>query len=247
MSLSRRLWAELIGTWVLVLVGCGAVTATVTASKAGAANIGVGALFAIAMTFGIAVTTMIYAIGHISGCHINPAVSVALALTGRMPWSEAAAYVVAQLIGATGGALTLWAVFGAKAVGALGAPAVGAGFTAMQAYLAEAVGTFVLVFTIFGTAVDGRAPKGWAGLAIGLVVAGVIVAMGSVSGQGINPARSFGPYLVETLAGGSVNWVDFLLGYTLAPLIGGGAAAFAYDALAGTRAAEPAQQAAPAD
>lgn len=242
----RKFWAEVLGTFLLVLIGCGSVAATAALSAAGAPALDIAGLVGIGLAFGMAVLAAIYAIGHISGCHINPAVTVALASTGRMSWGDAWKYILGQLIGATLAAYTLALVFGGIP-GNLGATAVGGGFTAWQAYLAELVGTFVLVFTIFGAAVDGRAPKGWAGTAIGLVVAGIIIVMGVPSGSAINPARAFGPYLAVATLGGTVNWVDFILGYTLAALIGGVLAAFVYDAIAAPRAVAPDRRHAAAD
>ncbi len=104
----------------------------------------------------------------------------------------------------------------------------------MQAYLAEAVGTFILMYTIMGIAVDRRAPRGWAGFIIGMVVAAVIITMGNISGQGINPARTFGPYLINIFFGGPNLWVHYA-GYALGPIIGAVIAAFVYDYVAGTK------------
>jgi glycerol uptake facilitator protein len=246
--MARKFWAELLGTWVLVLIGCGSVVSANVLIGGGAGKLDLGALFAIGLCFGIAVVAMIYTVGHISGCHINPAVTVALAVTGKMPWKEVPAYVIAQFIGAVGGALTLALIFGTGGVeaSALGAPAVGAN-PAWGVYAAEFVGTLVLVFTIFGVAVDGRAPAGWAGLAIGLVVAGLITALGTMGGQSINPARGFGPYLIDAFYGKAVNWTDYLLGYALAPLLGGALGGLIYENLVAGKAAKVDKKAASAD
>jgi glycerol uptake facilitator protein len=246
--------AEFIGTWALVLVGPGAAAVTLLLAegtqKATPFNIGIGALgglgdwLAVGLAFAFVIAAVIYSIGHVSGAHINPAVTVALASTGRFPWSQVVQYVVAQLAGAALGSLTLLALLGSKGatVGGLGAPGPFPGISPFQAYLAEAVGTFILMWTIMGVAVDQRAPKGWAGLIIGLVVAGVIITMGNISGQGINPARTFGPVLVASLAGGPNLWAHFV-GYAIAPIVGAVVAALLYDAVAAPRAAAEAASA----
>ncbi len=103
------------------------------------------------------------------------------------------------------------------------------GYPLTGVFIAEVVGTFILMLTIMGIAVDKRAPQGWAGLVIGLIVAGLITTMGNISGQGSNPARTFGPVLVDSLAGGPNGWPDFWI-YLVAPIIGSVLAAFVYDA-----------------
>lgn len=240
--------AELIGTWALVLVGPGAAAVTLLlaegTAKATVFNIGIGALgglgdwLAVGLAFGFIIAAVIYSIGHISGAHINPAVTIGLWSVRRFPGSQVAPYIVAQLVGAALGSLTLLALLGTRGatVGGLGAPGPFPGVSAWQAYLAEAVGTFILMWTIMGVAVDQRAPKGWAGLIIGLVVAGVIITMGNVSGQGINPARTFGPVFIDSFVSGAPRlWAHFV-GYALAPIIGAVVAALLYDAVAATRA-----------
>jgi len=241
--------AEFVGTWALVLVGPGAAAVTLLLAegtqKATTFNIGIGALgglgdwLAIGLAFGFVIAAVIYSIGHISGAHINPAVTIALASTGRFPRSQVIQYVIAQLAGAALGSLTLLAMLGARGatVGGLGAPGLFPGVEAWQAYLAEAVGTFILMWTIMGVAVDQRAPKGWAGLIIGLVVAGVIITMGNISGQGINPARTFGPVFIDSFVPNAPRLWGHFLGYALAPIVGAVVAAFLYDAVSSSRAA----------
>jgi len=245
----KKYLAELVGTWMLVLVGPGAAAVTLLLAKGTAKatefNIGIGALgglgdwLAIGLAFGLIIAAAIYSLGHISGCHINPAVTIGLASVGRFPWSQVIPYIIAQLIGGVLASLTLVAMLGtmAASVGGCGAPAPFPGVTPFQAYFAEAVGTFILMFTIMGVAVDKRAPVGWAGLIIGLVVAAVIITMGNVSGQGINPARTFGPYVADVLFGGPNLW-KYFLGYTIGPIIGAVLAAFLYDFIAQPKAVE---------
>lgn len=235
----RKYLAEFIGTFMLVLFGAGAAMISLLMSegtrRATDFNIGIGALgglgdwLAIGMAFGLVIAAAIYAFGHISGCHINPAVTIALASIGRFPWSQVVQYIIAQLGGAFLAALAMVAMLGTRAatVGGLGAPGPFPGVAPFQAYLAEAIGTFVLVLVIIAVAVDKRAPAGWAGWIIGMVVAGIIITFGNISGSGINPARTFGPYLGDVIFGGPNLWVHFA-GYALGPIIGGVVAAYTY-------------------
>lgn len=240
-SMAKKFVAELIGTWMLVVVGAGSAAVTLMIAegenKTSAFNIGIGALgglgdwLAIGLAFGIVITAAIYIFGPVSGAHLNPAVTIGLWATKRFPTKELIPYLVAQFAGATLGAATLLIMLGNKGatVGGLGAPGPFPGITLPGVFIAELVGTFILMLTIMGIAVDKRAPQGWAGLVIGLIVAGLITTMGNISGQGINPARTFGPVLVDSLAGGPNGWPNFWI-YLLAPIIGAILAAFVYDA-----------------
>lgn len=230
-SIAKKFLAELIGTWMLVIIGPGAAAVTLMMaegeSKASAFNIGIGALgglgdwLAIGLAFGIVIAAAIYIFGPVSGCHINPAVTIALWVTKRFPGKDVLPYLAAQFGGAILGSATLLMMLGSKGttVGGLGAPGPFPGISLTGVFVAELVGTFILMLTIMGIAVDKRAPQGWAGWVIGMVVAGVIVTMGNISGQGINPARAFGPMLVNFFAGGPnglpVYWI-----YFVAPVIG---------------------------
>lgn len=228
-TLAKRALAELIGTWVLVFLGTGSVTAmAVNFSEAGGVN--QAALLLIGISFGVAVLVMIYAFGHISGTHINPAVSIALWLTGRFPTKDMVTYVIVQLIGGFLASATVYALWGSRAVDAgLGITLPGAEVSYVQAILVEIVLTFFLGLAIWGTAVDGRAPAGFAGLAIGLVVAADIWVGGPLTGASMNPARSFGPFLGESLFGGSAaDWAKFPI-YIIGPIVGLALAAFIYD------------------
>lgn len=245
-SLGKKFLAELIGSWMLVFIGAGSAVVTLLLAQgekfASKFNIGIGALgglgdwLGISFAFGIVVTAAIYVFGPISGCHINPAVTIALWVTKRFPANEVIPYIVAQLAGASLGAITLVGVLGTRAatVGGLGATAPFPGVADWQALLVEAVGTFILMLTIMGIAVDKRAPQGWAGLVIGLIVCGVIITVGNISGSAINPGRAFGPYLIDTLFGGPVLWAKYWI-YALGPVIGSVAAAFVYDYVAGEK------------
>jgi glycerol uptake facilitator protein len=201
----------------------------------------------ISFAFGLIVVAMVYTIGKVSGCHINPAVTFALAATKRFPWRELPQYWAAQVAGAIAGALAIWASFGSRAFD------LGAGFGVVDfnrdvtawgsAMFIEALGTGILMFTILGI-VDTRSPEGWAGLVIGLVVVAIIITVGPVTNASINPARALGPLLVSDLNGSFHNWTEQLFAYIPANLGGAAIAAFAYDWIAKPRLVERPIQAA---
>ncbi|QWZ09935.1 aquaporin family protein [Nocardioides panacis] len=236
-SLLRRLVAEFVGTGLLVLFGAGSVVAALELNRGRLDYAGLGI---ISLAFGLVVALVIYAVGTTSGAHINPAVTVALAAARRFRWAEVAPYVVAQLLGALVGGLLIVAYVGSRAtdLGSVGLTALGPGVNGVQGIVAEALGTFLLVFTIMAVAVDQRAPAGWAGFLIGLAVAVEIMLIGPFSGGSVNPARSFGPYVVNQLFGGSTPWSEFYV-YVVGPLVGGVAGALCYDVVARPAAAVP--------
>lgn len=239
-NLLKRSVTEAVGTAILVFFGPGAVAITLMLAEGTSVtsdfNIGIGALgglgtwFAIGMAFALPIAAIIYATGRVSGAHINPAVTIALWATKRFPSRDAAAYIIAQMVGAAFGSVLFFGCVGMEAVtvGALGAPTPFPGITYGQAILAEAVGTFMLMLAIMGTAVDRRAPSGFAGLVIGLTVAGSVTVIGNVSGSAINTARAFGPILFDWLLGGPNLWYFFPI-YIIGPIVGAVAAAFFYD------------------
>ena len=235
-SLARRCCAEMLGTGMLVFFGAGA--AAITLMIARSTSLGIGALggladwFAIGMAFAIVIAAAIYALGRVSGAHLNPAVSIALWATKRFSSMDTGAYIVAQLIGAALGSLLFAACAGMDAVtiGGLGATIPFHGTTYGQAIFAEFIGTFVLMLAIMGVAVDSRAPPGFAGLIIGLTVGGVITTTGYIAGASLNTARTFGPYLGDWLLGGKNFWGYFPI-YVIGPVLGAIAAAFVYDYL----------------
>ncbi|KKB06938.1 porin [Devosia geojensis] len=202
----NKLAAEFIGTAVLVLIGCGA-------AVLGGDNIGqVG----IALAFGLAIVAMAYGIGPISGCHVNPAVSLAVYLDGRMSAGEMVQYWIAQFAGALVGALILLAIAGSNAN--LGANGWGPGYlgeySLVAALIFEIVFTAIFVIVILGATGQGASP-GFAGLAIGLTLAAIHLVGIQVTGVSVNPARSFGPAL---LTGG--NALAQLWLFIVAPAIG---------------------------
>ena len=242
-GLFKRSLAELIGTYVLVFLGTGSVVTTVllfqgwTPYPDNNFNVGIdiAAWLTIGMAFAIAIIAMVYAFGHISGTHINPAVSIALWATKRFPASDMISYIIAQLVGASLASFSIVAILGQRAVGTgLGATSMFAGVSYTQAILCETIATFFLMLTIMGTAADKRAPAGFAGLAIGLVVAADIIVVGNITGSSLNPARTFGPYLAEFLLGGSNLWWQFPI-YIIGPIAGALVAAFLYDYVAQTK------------
>jgi len=242
-TLANRSIAEAVGTALLVYFGAGAAAITLMIANgtkpATPFNIGIGQLgglgdwFAIGLTFGIVIAVVIYALGRVSGAHINPAVTIALWATKRFPAGDAVAYIIAQLIGAAVGSLLFFLTVGMDAVtiGGLGATTPFPGIGYGQAILVEAIATFVLMLAIMGTAVDKKAPAGFAGLVIGLSVTAMITSTGNIAGASLNPARTFGPYLMDFLLGGSNLWGFFPI-YIIGPVAGALLAAFFYDRIA---------------
>jgi MIP family channel proteins len=216
LPVARRALAEALATFALVFAGCGAIVAD--ASYDGA----LGAV-GVALTFGLIIMVMIYATGHLSGAHINPAVTVAFTLTRHFPPREAVVYVAAQLSGAVAGALLLLAVWPDQPA-ALGAtvPSVGAA----SAFAYELVLTAILMFVIMAVATDTRAVGAAAAIAIGGTVGLDALFGGPVTGASMNPARSFGPALV------SGEWTDFWL-YVAGPVAGAALGALAYQLVRG--------------
>jgi glycerol uptake facilitator protein len=229
-DLTRRLVAEMVGTALLVIFGAGAVVA---ALEMGQGRLDYAGLGMIGFSFALVIAAVIYMFGTTSGAHINPAVTLSLAVVRRFPWVEVIPYVVAQLVGALVGAVLINAIFGSHAsdLNVSGGTVVGSGFTEAQAAVAEGLGTFLLVGTIMALAVDRRAPVGFAGLVIGLAVACEIMVIGPISGGSVNPARTLGPYLATDIFGGSTPW-DELWIYWVGPLVGGALAALVYDLIA---------------
>ena len=214
--LLRRAAAEAFAAFALVFAGCGAI---ITDARYDGALGVVG----VAFVFGLALMAMIYATGHLSGAHINPAVTIAFTLTRHFPVRDAFAYIPAQLVGATGAAGVLYAAWTDKPAH-LGAtvPSVGAG----QAFLYEALLTTLLMFVIMAVATDTRAVGASAAIAIGGVIGLDGLFGGPVTGASMNPARSFGPALV------SGEWHDFWV-YALAPPVGAIVGALSYQFVRG--------------
>ena len=239
-NIRKKFFAELLGTFFLVFFGTGSAVVTLLISNTvtpGAAGIGplggLGDWIAIALAFGLTVMICIYVFGRISGAHLNPAVTIGLLVTKNIDLIDSVYYIVAQVVGACLGSLCLYLCLGAPAVtiGGLGATAPGLGVSYLQAMFAEFLGTFFLMMVIMGVAVDKKAEPGFAGISIGMTVAAVIVVLGAFTGASINPARTFGPYLLDTLLGGANLWGFFPI-YLIGPIVGAICAAFAYAYLA---------------
>lgn len=213
-ALARSLVAELIGTFALVFAGAGAIM--VDAKTEALGHVGV------AITFGLVIMAMIYALGHVSGAHFNPAVSFAFALTRHFPWKRVGAYWVAQLAGALAAAAILRASLGDVAHVGATLPSGSQG----QAFLWELVLTFFLMFVVMAVATDTRAVGEAAAIAIGGTVGLDAMFGGPVTGASMNPARSIGPALVS----GDLHalWL-----YIVAPLLGAAVGAFAYQFVRG--------------
>jgi glycerol uptake facilitator protein len=238
-SIGQRSIAEAIGTGLLVFIGAGSVPAILLLEGGSKAPFSGADLGFIAIAFGLIVTAMIYTVGKVSGCHINPAVTFALAVTKRFPWREVPVYWGSQVVGAIAGAFAIWVSFGDRATD------LGYGFGVVNfdrsvtswgsAMFIEALGTAILMFTVLGI-VDTRSPEGWAGLVIGLVVVAIIITVGPVTNASINPARQLGPLFVQTVNGSDAhNWIKAFGAYIPANLIGATIAAFAYDLIATPR------------
>lgn len=215
-KLSTALIAELIGTFALVFIG------------AGAAALGIGGLVGVAFAHGLVLVGFVYAYGHLSGTHVNPAVTFGVWLAGKMPAGRAAAYVVTQLIGGAIAGFALAFCLGGTGTG-LGATVLAKGLeaggtvidvTPATGVVIELVLTFFLVNAVLNAAVGGKA-KNHAGMAIGLTLTFCILLGGPLTGASVNPARSFGPALATG------NWADFWV-YLVGPLAGGAVAALLY-------------------
>lgn len=227
----RKLTAEFIGTFWLVFGGCGSAVLA-----AGIPGIGIG-LLGVSLAFGLTVLTMAYAIGHISGCHLNPAVTLGLVAGGRHPASEAVGYIAAQVAGGIAGAGALYAIAsgvdgftigndaGAFATNGFGAMSPG-GFSLAAGIVAEFILTFMFLFIIMG-ATDKRAPAGLAPIAIGLGLTLIHLIGIPVTNLSVNPARSTGPALFVRGDALIQLWMFWLV-----PILGGVAGAFAYRSIA---------------
>lgn len=229
-TFTSKFVAEMIGTMVLVLMGCGS---AVIAGADGTAGVG---LLGISFAFGLSVVAMAYAIGHISGCHINPAISISMAVAGRMPWKDAVMYCIAQILGAILGAGILYLIVTNNTHGfemkpwALGSNGWGAGYlkeyNTTAAFVAEFIFTFIFLLVILGSTSTKNINGGFAGLAIGLSLVLIHIVGINVTGVSVNPARSIGPAI---FAGGEA--LSQLWLFIVAPVLGGSAAAVVYNML----------------
>jgi aquaporin Z len=240
----NRYLAELVGTFVLVVGGCG--SAVLAGDKIG--------FLGVSLAFGLSLLAMVYVIGPISGCHVNPAVTLGLLLTKKFEGRYVAGYVIAQIVGAIVGAAVVWLVASGgpggydPAIKGLAANGYDAhspgGYGLVAALAAEVVLTFFLVFTVLG-ATDIKAPVGFAGIAIGLVLTLIHLVGIPVTNTSVNPARSIGPALFVGGWALAQLWL-----FIVAPLVGAAAAAGVYLGLGATTpllTAREAEQALPAE
>jgi aquaporin Z len=242
MPIANRALAEFIGTFWLVLGGCGSAVLA-----AAFPNLGIGFL-GVAFAFGLTVLTMAYGIGHISGCHLNPAVTVGLVVGGRFKAADALPYIVAQVVGAVVAALTVYLIASGKAgfslAGGLASNGYAehspGGYSLAAGFVCEVVMTFMFLMIILGST-DGRAPVGFAPIAIGFGLTLIHLISIPVTNTSVNPARSTGPALVVGGWALSQLWL-----FWVAPLIGAALAGLAYRGLSGEAAARNARPDLPA-
>ena len=225
----KKYLAEAIGTCVLVTLGCG------TAMLVGCDAVNGGGYILTALAFGLAIVATAYCIGNISGCHVNPAVSLGVLLSGGMKVGEFVGYVIAQCIGALGGAGLLAAIFNLGGVtdmtGGFGTNGLaGVHDSVVAGLLVEVVLTFIFVLCILGVTSKKAKHGSFGGLIIGLTLTGVHILGIGLTGTSVNPARSLGPAIVAAIAGNTaplaVLWV-----FIVAPLVGAALAALVYKAL----------------
>ncbi|GAB5450722.1 MAG: aquaporin Z [Halioglobus sp.] len=223
-SMSKKLGAEFIGTFWLVLGGCGSAVLA-----AAFPDVGIG-LLGVSLAFGLTVLTMAYAIGHLSGCHLNPAVSVGLMLGGRFPASELVPYVVVQVLGGVAGATVLFVIASGQAgfetagfaSNGFGEHSPG-GYSLTAALVTEVVMTFMFLIIILG-ATDARAPAALAPVAIGLGLTLIHLISIPVTNTSVNPARSTGVALFEGGWAISQLWL-----FWVAPIVGAALAGLVYN------------------
>jgi aquaporin Z len=224
MSMSKRLGAEAIGTFWLVFGGCGSAVLAAAFPEVGIGLVGVS------LAFGLTVLTMAYAVGHISGCHLNPAVTVGLWAGGRFPAGEVLPYIAAQVVGGVVGAGILYLIASGAAgfdiAGGLASNGYGehspGGYSLLSGLVAELVLTFMFLFVIMG-ATDPRAPAGFAPIAIGLALTLIHLISIPVTNTSVNPARSTGPAMFVGGWALAQLWL-----FWVAPLVGGVAGGIAY-------------------
>lgn len=221
----KKYLAEMTGTMVLVLMGCG--SAVFSGSVAGTVGAGTGTL-GVALAFGLAVVAMAYTIGGISGCHINPAITLGVYLSGRMGGKDAGMYMLFQVIGAVIGSAVLFALVSTGAHD--GPTSTGSNSfkdgMALQAFIAEAVFTFIFVLVVLGTTDPEKGAGKFAGLAIGLTLVLVHIVCIPITGTSVNPARSIGPALFD----GGVALKQLWL-FIVAPFAGAALSAVVWKAL----------------
>ena len=221
----KKYLAEMVGTMVLVLMGCG--SAVFAGSIAGTVGAGVGTL-GVAMAFGLAVIAMAYTIGGISGCHINPAITLGVTLSGRMPFKEALMYMLFQVIGVFIGSAIIFALVSTGAHDGptfTGSNSFGEG-EMLQAFIAETVFTFIFVLVVLGATDKKHGAGNLAGLAIGLTLILIHIVCIPITGTSVNPARSIAPAVFDGGTALSQLWL-----FIVAPFIGAALSALVWKGL----------------
>jgi glycerol uptake facilitator protein len=228
----QKFLAELIGSFILVFFGTASVVVTLLINDGlKITGIQMADWIGIGLAFGLALTVAIYALGPISGAHFNPAVTIGLWAGKKFPTSDLVPYLAAQFIGSIIASAALILIAGVKiasGIGALGSVGDVAGIGFVGVFIAEFIGTALLMYCIMAAAVDGQAKD--AALSIGLVLAGIVIAIGGFSGCGINPSRVFAPMLMNTVVGTAAPW-ELFPAYLIAPIIGAIFAVYLYDFL----------------
>ncbi len=222
-NMSRAAVAEVVGTAILVYAG------TTVAVLATLGDPVIGTAFdslAVPLAFGLALVALVAALGHVSGAHLNPAVTLGLAATKKFPWNHVPVYLGAQLVGAILGSIATWITVGAgaRSQAALASPGLAPDVGIFQGFFVEAAITFILVFVVISVATDERVADTVAPIAVGFALAVAVFIGGVATGGSANPARALGPIIVAWN-----NWDSALL-YIIAPIVGGVLAAFLYDA-----------------
>ena len=241
-TLGQRCVAEAIGTYILVFLGPGAAAMTFmlteeqkydSAAEGFYVGADIAAWFAIGMAFALAIAAAVYIFGHVSGAHINPAVTIALWADKKFPSEEVTPYIIAQCVGAIAASISFAMIVGDRAaeIGGLGATTKFPGIDDWQAIFSEAVATFFLMIVIMAVAVDERKPAAaLGGLMIGLIVCVDVIVTGNITGSSLNPARTLGPYVGDEIFidGGWGEWDQFYI-YVVGPVTGAVIAAWLYD------------------
>ncbi|KAF8407671.1 hypothetical protein HHK36_006806 [Tetracentron sinense] len=221
-SITKKLIAEVIGTYFVIFSGCGAV----------AVNKIYGSITfpGVCVTWGLIVMVMVYAVGHISGGHFNPAVTITFAIFGRCPLAHVPFYIVAQLAGSILASGTLCLLYDVEAKSYFGTVPLGSN---VQSLVLEIIITFLLMFVISGVSTDSRAIGELAGIAVGMTILLNVFVAGPVSGASMNPARSIGPAIAMLIYKGI--WFKGIWVYIAGPLVGAIAGGFAYNLIRSTK------------
>ncbi|RAP51168.1 MAG: aquaporin [Methanosphaera sp. rholeuAM74] len=236
MTEMRKFLAEVIGSFILVFFGTASVVLTLFINQGqtfpSIYNVGITMpdWLCIGLAFGLALVVAIYAFGPISGAHFNPAVTIGLWAGKKFPTADVIPYIIAQVIGSFIASGALLAISGPQAstIGALGGVGPFGDITMVGMFIAEFLGTALLMYVIMATAVDKKAPAADAALSIGLVLAGIVIAIGNYTGSGVNPARSLSPMVLNYFVSGANAFVYYPI-YLIAPILGAIVAVYLYD------------------